>query len=337
MSTEETQQDQAVTEETQQVSEETTIEQDIEANLKESAGEETLADPAGDIEVTDEEIEAELAALNTETLNPPPKWDRRYKEAFEDLGKVEGGSAYQQAMIDLYNDQQGYATQIEQERAQLRKFAEPLQGALEPYQQFIAQSGATPDQMIRQAMGLVMRLSQNPQATIQGLAQRAGIDLNQIGQDAPYVDPQVQQLEAEMRRMKQSQLHERQKQMEQWQQQQVAQIQQQIDTFTKATDDNGNPKYPHLELVEGEMAMILKGNPNVSLEDAYSKACKLSDEVTQAQEAQNKAREAARKAAKAKKEAAAAQRVSGQPGVDAPTDESIEDTIRKAWREQQAA
>lgn len=330
MSTEETQQAES-TEETQQVSEEVTLEQDIETSIKGNDVEE--------IEVTDEEITAELEAMQAEAnpLDPPPKWDRRYKDAFADLGKVEKGRAYQQAMIDLYTEQQGYATQIEQERSQLRKFAEPLQAALEPFNQFITASGATPDQMVRQSLALAMRLQQDPKGTILGLAQRANINLNELGENAPYVDPHAQRLEEQIRRMRAEQQAEKEQSLRAHQQRVMAETEQQVQTFRGAKDEQGKPKYPHVDLVEGEMAMLIRGNPNLSLEDAYNQACKLSDQVAQAEESRKRAEEAARKAAKAKKEQLAAKRVDGKPGIDKPSEGDLEDDIRKIYRQQQQA
>lgn len=327
MSTEETQQVEEIGTEVEQ--QDSTITEELEAGIK---GEQP------EIEITDEDIAAELEAVK-EALQPPPKWDRRYKDAFADLGSVEKGREYQQAMLDLYTEQQGYATQIEQERAALRRFADPLREALDPYQQMIAASGASPDQMVRQAMGLVMSLSQNPQGTILGLARKAGIDLTQLGENAPYVDPETQKLRDELTAWKRESQQREMRQAQESRARLEAQVNADLNAFASAKDEQGTLKHPHIELeaVQRWMTTFIKGDSSISLDEAYQAACKQCPEVAQAEADAKAAREAATRAAKAKKEALAAQRVSGKPGVEAAPEGSIEDELKKQFRAQSQA
>ena len=319
------------TEQETPVVEETTLEQELEANLTTEEPIVTEGSEAPEIEVTDEDIAAELAAMEP-GLEPNPMWAREYRERFAKLGELEGGREYQQAMLDLYGETQGEATRRQQEAAELRKFAEPIQQALEPYQNFIASTGQTPDAMVRNALALAMRLSQDPQATLQGLAQRAGIDLTQLGENAPYVDPETQRLRDEVTAIRRQQAQREQHAMQQQRQQVIANIDNQLRTFQEAKDEQGNSLYPHLKIVENQMATLIRGNPQMSLEDAYHNACKLTPEVAEAEAKEQERREAARKAAIARKEKLAAQRVTGNPGTSTPVEGSLEDEITKNLR-----
>lgn len=308
------------------------LSEDIEKNIQSEI-------PAEEPVIDEPEIE-EIVDIEEPPLEPPNKWDRRYKEVFEEWGKHPNGRKWQESILDYYKENQGYATQLEQERARYRQQAETWEQVLQPYQQMIAMAGVTPDHFARQAMGLAMQLQQNPRDTLVQLAQRAGIDLNQLVQDQPYVDPQVSTLQQEVQRMRREQVQREQRQA----QEQVIRIQSEIDqqlrSFANAKADNGDPKYPHFSIqeVQDEMAAIIRGRPDTSLEDAYARACREVPEVAQAEAKQKQIKEAAARAAKAKKEAEAARRVPGKYSGEEPVAEgSLEADILKNYRKSQAA
>jgi len=313
--------------------------------LQESGTVEPVADELAAPDIA-EEVTEELPPLE-----PFPKWDKRYKDVFSELGTIpERGREYQQAMHDLYKEQQGYATKVEQERAEaLRRAqqADVYNQAIAPYQQMILNSGATPDVFIRQALGLASQLENDPRETLLRLAQRAGVDLAQATQDQPYIDPQVKALQDELRQLRDSVTQREQRQAAEFQQRALAEINNEIGTFASAQDDSGNPLHPHFETVQPVMAELIHGrevqrrnNPalaSLTMQEAYERACKLSPEVEQAGESERKAKEAAKRAAEAKKAADASKRVAGKhTGKDASGEEDIKAEILKNLRKQAA-
>lgn len=313
----------------QQVEKEVGLAEDIEQNLAE-----TVTDSPEEIV---EDLEPEI--IEEPPLAPPSKWDGRYKQVFEEWGKHPNGRTWQQAMLDYEREQKGYLTQIEQERAGLRRMAEPLQQAIQPYNDMIAMSGMTPDAAIRMGLGLMMSLKQNPRDTLVQLAQRSGLDLSQIAQDVPYVDPQVQNLQQEMQRLRETYRQREERQAQERLHQVQSEIDQQLNSFANAKDESGNPKFTHFAIpeVQEEMAAQIRGFPNLSLEEAYSRACRIRPEVAQADEHAKRVKEAAQRAAKAKKEQEAARRVAGKyPGEEPVSAESLEAEILKHVRQQAA-
>ena len=140
-----------------------------ENTQQESSLDEQLANALSEAEsVEDEAVEAEPEGVEPEgeptaeevqealdALEPPPKWDKRYKEVFNSWAeKNEDGTPkygnfrdWQKTVIDLYKEQQGYSTKVEQERAEARKQAEQYQqylkqisGVVSPYQEFLNQN-----------------------------------------------------------------------------------------------------------------------------------------------------------------------------------------------------
>lgn len=301
-----------------------------------------------DIHLEGDEPEQKEAAEKPklDPLEPAPKWDKRYKEVFAEWGQSPQGRKYQEAMLDLYNEQQGYATQLEQERSQLRPYydqAQHFQQAIAPYEKMIAMSGAEPTAFVRQALGLTMQLQQDPRATIMRLAQGAGLDLNQLTQEQPYVDPTIQALQQQLQAMRRDSVQREERQAQEYAHRVRTETEGQLNTFANAKAESGEPLHPHLETVQDIMAEQIRGRemqrqynrslPPMSLEEAYERACKLSPEVEQQSAAEKGAKEAAEKAAKAKKAVEAGRRVAGKStGDDNPAEASITAEIRKNWQ-----
>lgn len=322
------------------------------AEVEETVEEEIVEAPEETAEVSEEEVAEAVAAA----LEPAPKWDRRYKEVFTELGQLENGTAYQQAWLDNYNDEQKYKTQIEQERADLRKrweqaepFVQRMQEAIAPYHDFIAQSGMSPDAAVRQALGAIMSLRANPKAGLLDLAKRLGVDLQQELSEQPWRSPEseaVEELRRELDRMRQEQKHREQYEVQSRMQRIQQENASQIEAFATAVDDDGNPKYPHFEAVENVMAELIYGrnnlrrtNPDVepmSLEEAYERACKLSPEVSEEMDKRREAERLAEANAKAKRAADAAKRVKTGKAGNVKPQKSIDEMLDEGIAQQVA-
>lgn len=331
--------------------------------LQESSLDESLAAALADAEPQDEAAEPEAveAAEPTteevlEALEPAPKWDKRYKEVFshwmeagEDGNPLyPNGRDWQQAMLDLYKEQQGYATKVEQERAEARKQAEEYQqylnqfsGILSPYRDFITQSGQTPDVSIRQGLGLLQQLQQDPQATLLRLAREKNVNLQEALSEQPWQSPEsreVEQLKKQLDAMKQEQVQREQRQVQMQMQRLRAENEAQIKAFAEATDESGNPAHPHLDKVQTTMAELIMGReqlrrnnpqlPQMGLDEAYQRAVQLTPELVAEAEKEAESKRLAEKAAEAKKAAVPAKRVkTGSAGKSKPSlslDQQIE-------------
>ena len=284
-----------------------------------------------------EQIEAKPAEV-LEALEPPPKWDKRYKEAFQAWSAAPNGRDIQQTVIDLYNEQQGYATKVEQERADLRKryeqyeqFVRPVSAALQPYQQLINELGATPDQMIRQGLGLMQALRNNPQETLQRLAREARVELGKP-EDQPWVDPQVAELRNELNRIQREQRQIQEMAIRNQRERVIQEVNAQLQAFVEAKDDSGEQLHPHVSNPQVEKFMAALVKDGFTLDEAYAKACYAIDEV---RENMQQSREAARlKAAEkeAKQAKEASKRVKTGSAGKAQSERSLREDIEAAMR-----
>jgi hypothetical protein len=302
-----------------------------------------------------EAAEAEAIAEVLEALEAPPKWDKRYKEVFGQWGEAgeDGGPKYangrdwQQAVIDLYNEEQAYKTKVEQDRAEIRRQFEQMQGAINPitqaigpYQQMIMEAGMTPDQAIRQAMGFLASFRSDPKQTLQRLAKAGQIDLKQMTEGEAWQSPEAKEIEdlkrtlAQMQRGQQTAEQQRHQRLLYERQQQTAA---ELTAFAEATDESGNPKHPDLEKYQGVMAELIYGRegvrrsnpslPPMSLEEAYAEARRRDPDAVDQERAEQEAARLAKADADAKKVAKAAKRVPAGRTGNEPVNKSLRETI----------
>jgi hypothetical protein len=223
-----------------------------------------------------------------------------------------------------------------------------MQEALSPYQQFLAESGATPDMAVRQSLGLLMQLRANPQQTLTDLAKRMGVSLQP--QEEVWKSPeavQVEELRNELNRMRQDSQMREQYAMRQRMEAILHENASQIEAFKSAKDDNGEPLHPYMGQVEDTMAQLIFGRENLRrvnpqlppmmLEEAYSQACKLSDEIAQDSAKKADADRLAKASADAKKAADAAKRVKKGSSGNELSKKSLRDDIAESLRSSEAA
>lgn len=295
-------------------------------------------------EPTQEEVEAAL-----EALSPPEKWDRRYKEVFNAWAEHPNGREWQEAILDYYKEQQGYTTQVEQERAELRRqyeqaeqYLRNVSGVVQPYQQFLAEAGVTPDQAIRQGLGLMMQLRQDPKATLKRLAELTRTNLSSDDQEE-WKTPEQKMIEELNNRLNQMQETDQQRQQRQAQEalyRRQEETERQLNAFAEAKDESGNLTHPHLEKVQGVMAELINGreavrksNPGLeplTLDDAYERACQLTPEVAQAVQQGQEAARLSRADREAKQAREATKRVKTGSAGSNKTKKSLRDDIAEA-------
>lgn len=339
---------------TEELQQESSLADDLAANV-------SYDDESPEVEATDEAPEAEAVAEAIEeaieALEPPPKWDRRYKEVFsswtasgEDGNPMyPNGREWQEAMLELYNSNQSYATKVEQERAEAKKKAEQyenylrqISGVVSPYQQFLNESGMTPDLAMRQGLGLLQSLKQDPKSTMLRLAREHNVDLQSALSEQPWQSPESKEIETlkqKLAEFERNSLRTQQEQAAARMQASRAETAKQINAFAEAKDESGNLKHPYLETVQEQMATLIYGreqmrqtNPNMpkmGLDEAYEAACKLNPEVAQAEAERSEKARLAQKDAEAKKAVSAAKHVkSGSAGKE-KSQKSLRETIRE--------
>lgn len=344
---------------TEDLQQESSLADDLAAGIDESLDEATAEEP----EISEEEQEQVQEML--ESLEPPPKWDKRYKEVFQGWAATDeegnplyqNGREWQQAVLDLYKEQQGYATKVEQERAEARKQAEQYQqylgqfrNVISPYQQFLQETGATPDVAIRQGMGLLQALRNDPQATLLRLAREANVDLQAALSEQPWQSPeskQVEDLKRQLMAMQQQQAQREQRQVQEQMQRARAENAAQIKAFAEATDESGTPLHPHLETVQETMAELIYGRenlrksnpelPSMGLDEAYERAIRLHPDLVQKSETEKEVQRLSQKAAEAKKAASASKRVKPSATKKVKDSRSLQDQLSEAYDKSNAA
>lgn len=309
-----------------------------------------------EVEETEAEAAAEAMEEAMEALQPPPKWDRRYKEVFEGWQATSedgqplypNGREWQEAMLDLYKESQSYATKVEQERAQYLKEKEQYKQHLDsvaqmlnPYRDFFQSTGANPGQMIPRGIGLLKDLRTNPQETLIRLARENNVDLQSALSEQPWQSPESKEIETlkqKLAQFEQNALRTQQEQAMRQMHERRQETAQQLQAFAEATDESGNPVHPHLEAVQEQMATLIYGReqlrqrnpelPRMGLEEAYEAACKLNPDLAQDDMRRKETENLERKNAEAKKAKAAAKHVkSGSSGKEKPR-KSLHDEIR---------
>jgi hypothetical protein len=277
-----------------------------------------------------EELSSALEASNSEPASPaspadpalaaapvapefkiPEKWPGPAKEAVQAMLSLPDGSGrkWADSWLDHWKANQGYATRLEQERAQLRQQWDPISQVLAPVIPQWQLQGMSPDQGLRQLVGVAQMLAQNPKQGLQYVAQVYGVNLADLVEQQPYIAPEVSALQQQIQQMEQR-----------WQQQQFYSQQQQtaavyksvndqLKAFETATDASGQPKWPHYDRLQDHMAQLITGGMAQTLEDAYDKAFRLDTDLQKEQAQKQAQADAAKRAADAAKAVGASRTV----------------------------
>lgn len=285
----------------------------------------------------------------------PPGWAKNWKEpsrkALEQLYANEANRPHWDPIQKELDGAYGYIGRRDQEFAQYRNKLDPVWETVAPLEQIYGLQGMS----LQQGLGQLIQAGQflaaqpddafpyfaqsyrpnEPAKVLQALAKQWGADISQLGQDAPYVDPQISAiltpLQQEVQALKQQQYQARMMQQQQYQRGLLSHVEQ----FENAKDESGNPLYPHYERVADKMIGILNGKLAESLEDAYEMAVNLDKELA-AEIAQKRAQEeAAARQAAAEKAIGASKTVAGK-GKPAPSEKrakSIAEAVRMARAE----
>lgn len=237
--------------------------------------EETEEEPVAEAE-PEEEAEEEP---EEDSLEPHAHWKNEYKDAFK--GMPRGG---QEAWLAREKEfEQG----IQAKSAELNQASRSLndiQQAVSPFVQTWQMKGITPYAGIQRALALANELDTNPEQALVSFARERGVNLESAIQEAPYQDPQLAQVERELRELKQQQENAQQTQA----QQADEALNRQLHDFKNDVDETGNPKHPHFERLFTPMANYMSTGQAQSLEQAYEMAAQYDPQIQTEKQGQSK-------------------------------------------------
>lgn len=216
-----------------------------------------------------------------------------------------------------------------------RNFGKAMKEIVSPYLALINSEGGTPQKAFQEYLNAAFIMRQGtPEQKANVLRQAArqyGVDLGQVSSPARNVDPTIEAINQRLDRV--TMTIEQQGQLKQ--QQEDAYNQNLIETF------RNDPKNVHFEEVRDDMSLLLKSGRASDLQDAYDKAVYMNPQtrsaVMQANAADINGQRVAEKQAKAATAKKAAVSVRGgagtaAPAVTAPSNGTVEDDVRAAFR-----
>jgi hypothetical protein len=222
-----------------------------------------------------------------------------------------------------------------QKYAENAKRAEAMDKALAPYQQFLAVNGSSPSESIKSVLQTASLLqmgspAQKAQATVQ-LIKNFGVDVSAVDQLLVGENPEQLQQQDRVHQAVQQAVAPYQQMMQQWQQsQQAQQAQLQNQVGQEINQFASDPKNEFYMDVRNDMADLMdlaaQRGQEMSLEEAYRRACAMNPQVAQVMESRKAAQqlESKRRAA-----TSVAGSPGGTPSANAPT--SIRAALAAAW------
>jgi hypothetical protein len=266
-----------------------------------------------------------------EPLAPHERWPEAVKQRF---GKADRD--WQTFLLEREKQYSHGINQITGKYTPIQKNWDRIQEVIGPHRQTFQMMGMDDIGAIQYLTNLHAAIQSNPQQGLQWLAQRFGVDLQQLAAPGQAQgSPEVQALQTQLQEMRQ-QL----KQFgSQYSSNQLQTLETQIGDLFQAKDEKGQPRFPFIDDVVQDMVVFIKGKRASgesvsvqSLQDIYDRAVH-ANPVTRARLSETAARKAdddrKRKADQARR---AGFDVQGQGGAKlAPSHSSVRADIEAAW------
>ena len=222
-----------------------------------------------------------------------------------------------------------------QKYAENAQRAQQMDQAFAPYQQLFAMNGGAPKMMpglLQVASALQMGSPQQKAQTVANIIKQFGVDVRQLDGaivgDAPTPEMQQENQFGQLLDQKLAPIQNFMGQFQQSQQQQATQAQEEIATEVETfSRDPKNEFYSDVKLDMADlMDMANNRGQNMSLAEAYEKACKMHPQISQIMETR-----ANQQLVNEKRTAASS--IGGAPGGGGPTGEpsSVRAAIEEAW------
>lgn len=278
-------------------------------------------------------------------------WKDQRRKALEAIATNESLKDHWKELDGQLNEFHDWDSRRNWQIGEYRKQFDPIAGIVGQMSQQYQLQGMSLEQGLGQMWAISQRLAQDPDSTLawlgtqfkprnpqqaaMQLAQAWGLNLGELAQGQPYVDPvvarQLHETQSQLQRMQQAQAQQQQAA----QQQQYQALIQHITAFEQAKDASGNLKYPFATEVGQEIGMILQMGKANSLEQAYEMATKYHPKAQEDRQkaAEKAAREAAaRTTSDAEQARAAGRNVNGKPTQRSHAPASMLDAIKQAQR-----
>lgn len=217
------------------------------------------------LEATENSTESKLEA--------PKNWTADVKKVFDTLP-----AESQEFMIKRDKEMTSDYTKKTQELAEQRKNIEALDKVLQPARQAINATGIGEAEYISRLLNADNALRTNPKMALRQLAQGYGIDLSTMNEESESwndPDPQYAQLMQQNQQIMQELNNFKQQNI----QSTVAQTEQTVEQFSNKTNAEGKLMHPHFDKVRVKMGNLIDAGEAKGLDDAYSKAVRLDDDL----------------------------------------------------------
>lgn len=292
------------------------------------------------------------------------RWSENARNAIKEFGTATHNRKYLEPILGQFEEHNKRYTQHQQEFSDYRKNVDPVYSVLQPLEQQYRLQGMTlqqgvsqlvegakfvatdPDQAFPYFAG--MYRPRNPADAVLGIAQAWGVDLGNLVQEQPYVDPTVQALLsplqkelAEVRQFTQQQRQAQEQNEFHARQQQQQLIVQKLQELEQQKDDAGNLRFPHLATVFPDIELLANTGRFKTIEEAYDHAVMMNPELSQgviasrAKTAEQKAiQEAAARTKAAQREAQSNRSIAGKGRqTEGVKNLSLRETAAEAFRE----
>ena len=202
------------------------------------------------------------------SLVAPDHWSKEDRKMFENLN--DGAKEF---LLRRHKQMEGDYTRKTQENAEAVKVGKLIDEGLDPtIKADLVRLGVDNENYVRQMMNWHTMSVKDPVGFVRAMVQQLRLDPAQVfngtGAEKPQseekLDPTAQRLQAIEQHLQGDQ---RQRMAAVVQQQQAA-----VQQFAEAKDDQGNLLHPHFETVRKDMAIFVRADPNMTIEDAYNVA-----------------------------------------------------------------
>lgn len=283
------------------------------------------------VEVNSTPGEEEEQPSAPEPLSPHERWPESVKERFSKADRD-----WQTFLLEREKQYSHGINQITGKYTPIQRNWDRIQEVISPHRQAFQMMGMDDIGAIQYLTNLHAAIQNNPQQGLQWLAQRFGVDLNQlVTQGQNQGSPEVQALQKQVQQLK-GQLDQF---GNQYSSSQLQTLEAEINQIFQSKDEKGQSRFPYLDDVLDDVLITIQGRrargesvPVQALSDIYDRAVH-ANPVTRAK--LNEA--AARKADEDRKRKADQARragfdVQGQGGAKlAPSHNSIRADIEAAW------
>jgi len=231
-----------------------------------------------------------------------PKWTQQWKKeslgALSKLAELDPEGSHLSPVLKEVEDRYDYSGKLQKDYENYRKRYDQYGDVLGNLEQRFAFQGIPgpaglqqlamwADYIQRDPDQALMQLAsqfkpRDVKALVENLAKNFGVDLGQVAQGQPWVDPAVKQMLDQQLTPLQQQNQQLMQMLQgtyatQFNQAQYT-IANHIKAFTEAKDDQGNPKYPYYQKLEPIMAAIIRSSGpimdirQINLEQLYEQA-----------------------------------------------------------------